>query len=441
MPTAPATAVVSGVSFSINVTPCNLDTDITIRDFVVLINGSLAANQNNYTKTTATNITYAGPNLTTSTVEVRRNTPRGVLKQQLATTKIRSDDWNREFDRRVRISEEVDLYGAGGGFTIRLPLNDAYGASWATDTLFSPTRQALYNQMQTYISSVSPTLTGTVTVPTYTAGTNDGRVASTAFVANAIQPLAPLASPAFTGVPTVPTAATADNNTTVANTAHVKNVVAPYLLASTAASTYLTTANAASTYLTIASASSTYLTTASALTTYAPLASPALTGVPTAPTVANGVQTNQLVNANALWTRTRPVIILNSTNTPAVSAGVYTDITFNNEISDTSNRHSAGTFTVPFSGLYQVAGAASLLSAGQVSLAIRDASNNVIVHVAQGTGAVGVRLATGSALVELLTGVTYKFSIFSDTATTLLAENTATTRAVNNVAVCFMGSL
>lgn len=429
MPTAPSTATVSGTSFSINVTPCQLDADLTIRDFVVLINGSLAANQNNYTKTTATTITYAGPNLSTSVVEVRRNTPRNVLKTVLPTTKVRADDWNREFDRRVRIIEEIDLYGAGGGFTVRLPLNDAYGVSWSTDTLFSPTRQALYNQLQTYISSVSPTLTGTVTVPTYLAGTNDGRVASTQFVGNAIQNLATLASPNFTGVPTVPTAATGDNNTTIANTAHVKNVVAPYLLSSTAASTYLTTAAAASTYL----------TTANAGTTYAPLASPALTGTPTVPTPANGVVTQQIVNTDALYARSRPVIILSSTNTPSVSAGVYTDIVYNNEISDTSNRHSAGTFTVPFTGLYLLSGAVSLTNAGQATLALRDGANNTITHIAQGTGSTGLRLATGSSLVTLTTGTNYKFSIFSDTATTMLAEGSISSRTVNNVAVCFMG--
>lgn len=431
MPTAPATATVSGVSFSLDVTPCNLDSDLTIRDFIVLIGGSLAANQNNYTKTTQNSIGYTGPSLPSSTVEVRRNTPRTVLKTQLPTTKVRSDDWNREFDRRVRITEEVDLYGAGGGFSVRLPLNDAYSATWGTDTLFSPTRQALYNKLQTFISSVDPVLTGTVTVPTYTAGTADGRVASTLFVSQTLSSYAPLASPNFTGNPRVPTALTADNSVTIANTAYVKANLANYLTTASAASTYLTTATATSTYLPITTAAS----------TYAPLASPTFTGTVTVPTPPNGVSTTQAVTTEALFSRTRPVIILNSTNTPAVAAGVYTDITYNNEISDTSGRHTAGTFTVPFNGLYLISGAVSLLSAGQATLAVRDIANNVVAHVSQGTGPVGIRLATGSALVQLLTSTTYKFSVFSDTATTLLAESTASSRTVNNVALCFMGGL
>ena len=50
-------------------------------------------------------------------------------------------------------------------------------------------------------TKASPTFTGTVTVPTPTAGDNSTKAASTAFVAASF---APLASPTFTGSPTVP---------------------------------------------------------------------------------------------------------------------------------------------------------------------------------------------------------------------------------------------
>jgi len=50
-------------------------------------------------------------------------------------------------------------------------------------------------------TKASPTFTGTVTVPTPTAGDNSTKAASTAFVATSF---APLASPTFTGSPTVP---------------------------------------------------------------------------------------------------------------------------------------------------------------------------------------------------------------------------------------------
>ena len=50
-------------------------------------------------------------------------------------------------------------------------------------------------------TKASPTFTGTVTVPTPTAGDNSTKAASTAFV---VASFAPLASPTFTGSPTVP---------------------------------------------------------------------------------------------------------------------------------------------------------------------------------------------------------------------------------------------
>ena len=70
----------------------------------------------------------------------------------------------------------------------------------------------------------SPTFTGTVTVPTPTAGDNSTKAASTAFV---VASFAPKASPTFTGTPTLPTGTiattqSAGNNTTaIATTAFV----------------------------------------------------------------------------------------------------------------------------------------------------------------------------------------------------------------------------
>lgn len=60
---------------------------------------------------------------------------------------------------------------------------------------------------------------------TQPAGTNNTKVATTAFVTNAVgtatAPLAPLASPALTGTPTAPTAAAGTNTTQLATTAFV----------------------------------------------------------------------------------------------------------------------------------------------------------------------------------------------------------------------------
>lgn len=96
--------------------------------------------------------------------------------------------------------------------------------------------------------TASPTLTGTVTIPTPTAGDNSTKAASTAFVATSF---APLASPTFTGTVTIPTPTAGDNSTKAASTAFVA-------------------------------------------TSFAPLASPTLTGTPAAPTAAFGTSTTQL---------------------------------------------------------------------------------------------------------------------------------------------------
>ena len=71
----------------------------------------------------------------------------------------------------------------------------------------------------------SPSLTGTPTAPTQTAGNNSTRIATTAFATTALNLKANLASPTFTGTPTLPTGTiattqSAGNNTTaIATTA------------------------------------------------------------------------------------------------------------------------------------------------------------------------------------------------------------------------------
>jgi hypothetical protein len=136
---------------------------------------------------------------------------------------------------------------------------------------------------------LSPAFTGTPTSPTPGGGDSSTKVATTAFVANAIAAGAGvqsfngragvvalqaadvsgvggalIASPTFTGNPKAPTPAVADNSTSLATTAFV-------------AAGFMTPAQVAASYATVAS-----------LAAYAPLASPALTGSPTAPTQAPG---------------------------------------------------------------------------------------------------------------------------------------------------------
>lgn len=390
MPTSPVTASVSGGTFTVNVAACNLDPDLTIRDFLVLENGTLTVNPSSYTKATASSLQYSGPVLGTTTLEVRRNTPRAVITTVLPATKIRATDWNREFDRRVRIQEEVDLFGAGGGFTVRLPLNEAYGITWATDTLFSPTRQALYNQMETYVSSVSPAFTGNPTTPTQLTTDNSTRVASTAYVKNNLTSYATLASPALTGSPTVPTPATADSSTLVASTAYVKNNLASYV-------------------------TSTSLTTT--LTSYAPLASPTFTGVPVMPTFSDGVKTTQAVNALNLQRRCKPVVRLQRSSAFTTTALTTVDLPFNNELSDVDNTYSAGVFTAPFTGCYSIDALVDLGNTDLVAITFETTANVEVGRVAQARLNSSANIcACGSTVVELVAGTGYKFRIYANHA-------------------------
>ena len=71
----------------------------------------------------------------------------------------------------------------------------------------------------------SPRFTGTVTVPTPTAGDNSTKAATTAFVATSF---ATLASPTLTGTPAAPTASANTNTTQIATTAFVMTEVGDY---------------------------------------------------------------------------------------------------------------------------------------------------------------------------------------------------------------------
>jgi len=76
-------------------------------------------------------------------------------------------------------------------------------------------------------TKASPTFTGTVTIPTPTAGDDSTKAASTAFV---VASFATKASPTFTGTVTVPTPSANDNSTKAASTAYVQTELGDYAL-------------------------------------------------------------------------------------------------------------------------------------------------------------------------------------------------------------------
>jgi hypothetical protein len=367
MPTSPVVASVSGASFSVNTTGANLDPVLTVRDFLVLENGVLTVNPLSYTKVTPTSVTYSGPSLAGGTsLELRRNTPREQRTLVLPNTKVRASDWNAEFDRRVRIQEEIDLYGAGGGFSVRLPVNGVYDTSWVSDTLFSPTRQALYNKIESLAPLASPTFTGNPVVPTQLTTDNSTRIASTAYVKSNLGLLAPLASPAFTGTPTVPTPLTADSSTTVATTSYVKaNVTGlaplanPVFTGNPVAPTATTGDNSTSVATTahVKANLALYTTTSILNTNFAPLASPAFTGTPTVPTATVGTNTTQVASTAHVMQRSKPCLIATRiTSAPAIAVTVENPLVFNNAIRDVDGILNTGTgvITLPRIGYYSI---------------------------------------------------------------------------------------
>ena len=78
----------------------------------------------------------------------------------------------------------------------------------------------------TYAPLNNPELTGVPTAPTAIKGTNTNQIATTSFVASAVDGLASLNSPNFIGIPTAPTATKGTNTTQIATTSYVMSAVA-----------------------------------------------------------------------------------------------------------------------------------------------------------------------------------------------------------------------
>ena len=146
--------------------------------------------------------------------------------------------------------------------------------------------------------TASPTFTGTVTVPTPTAGDNSTKAATTAFVATSF---ATKASPTFTGTVVVPTATAGDNSTAAASTAFV---VASFANLASPTFTGTPTLPTGTVAVTQSAGNSTtaIATTAFVATSFAPLASPTLTGTPAAPTASANTNTTQIATTAFVMT-------------------------------------------------------------------------------------------------------------------------------------------
>lgn len=225
-----STTVPSPTGFTVNVTACNLNSNLSEKDFVVLVNGNVNANTN-WNKTNQTTLTYVGGALTPGvSLVVQRKTPPNLLKLATFGSRISSAEYNDELERRARIDYEIALNGAGGGGGGGggglPPLDDPFGASWNGDVTYSATRNALYDHIVGLAPLNAPAFTGNPTATTQTLTDNSTRLATTAFVQGNLATYAPLASPAFTGNPTAATQTGTNNTTRLATTAfaHIASV-------------------------------------------------------------------------------------------------------------------------------------------------------------------------------------------------------------------------
>lgn len=171
MATTNVVATKVGTGWTIDVTSANLLPDLNIKDFTVLIGGAQVS-VIDFTKTTATVLTYTGISIASSTVEVRRKTPNAVVQTVTYKSQFSSALWNAELDRSLRWKEEADLNGVGPGslVSIQTPDNGSYPTGWASDTVRPPTRQAAFNIISTllpaataatvYAPKISPVLEG-----------------------------------------------------------------------------------------------------------------------------------------------------------------------------------------------------------------------------------------------------------------------------------------
>ena len=116
---------------------------------------------------------------------------------------------------------EINLLDGVTTTTAELNLLDGVTSTTAEINYTGGVTSNIQTQLDTKAPLASPTLTGTPTATTATAGTNTTQVATTAFTTTALALKANLASPTFTGTPLAPTATAATNTTQIATTAFV----------------------------------------------------------------------------------------------------------------------------------------------------------------------------------------------------------------------------
>jgi len=315
----------SGTGWTIDTTLANLDPDTLLKDFVILF-GAVVQPNTSFTKLSAVSVRYDGSSIGTTTVQLRRRTPIDPASVVLYGERFSSAVWNREINRVSRRAAEYESFGIGSiGDVTGVPSNSAYGIAWATDTIFAPTRQAVYDKIQSVVAAY---------------------IAADAVINTSLATYAPLASPTLTGVPTAPTPATTSNSTQLQTTAGVRGFLTSAELKALQNTTYPTAAKtvndttlASTAFGHVASVAkrvtnfqwNTSFTTASLVTFVVAYTSPSLTprNATTSFLVIAGVQvlptvTGSIIRVVAGTTDISQVFLSGATFVTAMLMGVYT---------------------------------------------------------------------------------------------------------------------
>ena len=100
--TAIVTDTKSGTGWTIDVTNCNLDADLTLKDFLVEFD-DVGQNNANFTKLSRTSLQYTGTSIGSTTVGVFRRTPITRIQEVVYASRITSGLWENEFNRLHKI--------------------------------------------------------------------------------------------------------------------------------------------------------------------------------------------------------------------------------------------------------------------------------------------------------------------------------------------------
>lgn len=119
--TTPVINTESGTGWTVDVTACNLDADLTLKDFTVTFDGVTADNAD-FTKASVTMLTYSGAALGSPTeVVITRNTPNERVYCVTYGDRLQSSTYEAEFNRVHKLINENEI---GGADNVKVSIDD-----------------------------------------------------------------------------------------------------------------------------------------------------------------------------------------------------------------------------------------------------------------------------------------------------------------------------